>query len=228
MATLAPETKTVRLARRIAGFLFLPQKADYLSIFGKPLRILVAILIVPLAVLAFPPLVDWLIGAFTGWWPLSSLSAKWNTWDSWMSFGSLCLELGLVLLLGGSVFGQWLTSKSQEVLQVAENKIESAAAQRVDEAGQELVDKVAAYEATLLSTRLWNFPWVAWLLYRNTNAIFRLLFKKVPRVNARFLTAKMMVAFPGGLYGFLAFITFWLLVFLKVLTIYHKALAAPS
>lgn len=228
MVTTKPETKSVRLARRISGFLFLPREVDYRSTFGKPLKILVAILIIVLAVLAIPPVVDCLIGAYPDWWLLSSLSTHWNTWGRWIPCVSLCLEIWFALLIGGSVFGQWLASRSQKTLQAVQEKLESAAEKRVKEVGEVLVNRVANYEKILRSAKLWNLPLVLWRLYRNSITIFRLLFQNVPRANARFLIAKMTVAFPGGLYGFLAFITFWLLAFLKLLTIYHKALAPPS
>ncbi len=87
-----------------------------------------------------------------------------------------------------------------------------------------MVEKVESIDEIVRAAKLRTLHKDVFRIYFESKQIVDLLYRGLPRVVIRFLAAKAMIAFPGGLYGFLAFFAFLMLAILKLLTIYHKVL----
>ncbi len=134
MTSAQSETFAVRIASQFANFLLPSQKVDYQAALKKPLQFLIICLIAILALLALPPMADWLIGAAPDFGLFSSFTGQWSLWDRWLSFLIFFFELLFALFIGGSIFGQWVASASREALETAQRKFEMATARNVEQA----------------------------------------------------------------------------------------------
>ena len=224
MAASDKENLSVRLARWVAEFLLPSLERDFNAVLRRPIRLLIVGLIGLIVALCLPPMVDFLVASFPGFFLFQSFADYWPSWGRWLGFVSLLAELLFALFVGGSVFGQWISSVSQDVLDAAQERFELATHHNVEAAGAELVDSVATVEQLVRDASLASIFKDIARINKAVNRVFGLLYDGIPRRTATFIVAKVMVAFPGGLYGVLAFAIFWVLAFTKLLAVYHEAL----
>jgi len=209
-----------RVARDFAGWLFLPVDVDYQKAFKLPLQLLIIVFIVVVCILATPPVVDYLLAANWDIFPLNSIRSNPKAWGRWLPFVSIVLEFSLALLVGGSVFGEWLASNSKDAIANLQNSAEAARRHDMVDANDNLEVMIREYRTLFADITVRNFLPRMWHLYLLSRRILRFLTRDIPKVNAHFLVTKLGVAFPGGFYGVMAFSVFGLLSLVKVSGLY--------
>lgn len=224
MASDSSSDTPERIARAIAGRLFLPVEADYTRVFGAPLRLMVLVLLGSLVLLAAPPIVECL--APSSMEPFISIREDPRGWGEWLAFATVLLEVGLAIAIGGSVFGEWAAVQSRSAIDRLQESIERSATDIVSKTEDQLVSEVRAYRKLLDGISWLGLPARIGQLYKQSNQILDHVTKNAPRANARFLAAKIAVAFPGGYFGLIAFTLYCLTILTKVLTIYTSTAGA--
>ena len=215
-----------RIAQTIAQNIFLPIDANYTRLFNKPLRILVLTFFIFLLFLALPPVVDYLTGPSTIVPSLiDKIEANSSLLNYWLPFVSFSLEIFFIILVGGSVFGEWFALLSKDTLQKLQDAIIAARQEEIVDSSDELEEKIRDYFRLLIGITFRNFIPRIWELYLISNSILFFALKELPKVNAKFIVTKMSIAFPGGLYGLLSFIVFSIYSFLRVIDFYVKAVS---
>jgi len=215
-----------RLARAVAGRLFLPVEADYNRVLGVPLRVLVLLALFGIVALSAPPVVERVWDEDI--WPFDSIRASHAVWESWLPFAVTGLEILLALLIGGSVFGEWAAAHSKSALDRLQASVDASRKEDIVDAEDELEGRLRRYRMLLEGITWRNIVVRLWELFFLSRDILAFVVREVPRTNARFVTAKIGVAFPGGFFGLFAFMTFGVLSIAKVLDLYLNRVASGA
>lgn len=212
--------KTRDIAAAIANSLFLPVQANYKDYFTIPLRIIVILFFVYSCGIAAPPIID-LVISHNLYLPLVSeaLDAPIAS-RIWLAYFGFILEVLFFLMIGGSVFSEWIAAHSKKAITKFETAIEAARHSELKTTRDELTEEIRSYNELLEGINFSNFIPRLFSMYKTSNQILSLVVQDVPKVNARFLATKLAVAFPGGAYGVLAFILFGGLIQIKVALLY--------
>lgn len=200
----------------MADNLFLPVNVEYKNYFAIPLRILVLVYLLYSGIIALPPVIE-LIKANAYQLPLIGFVLE-NPefWEIWLPYINFVLEILFFLMIGGSVFSEWVAAHSKNIMDKYETAVDIARQQYLECTKDELATKIEKYYSLLEGINIRNvFPRI-YNLYNESRSIINILVHDVARVNARFLGAKLAVSFPGGFYGLFAFILFAMLVQVKV------------
>lgn len=212
-----------QIARTVAGWLFLPVHTDYRRVFKIPTQVVILLVLGTIGALAAPPVVDTMLALNPKVFPFDAIHQNPQLWDRWLSFAGVCSELIIVLLIGGSVFGEWLTARSKDAITKLESAVEAALRKELSEAGDDLTRMIRAYLDMLSGITIRNIVPRLFQLYRESRRILRFSLGDIPRINTRFLLATIGTAFPGGFYGLLAFVMFGIRMFVEVLKLYATA-----
>jgi hypothetical protein len=200
--------------------LFLPVGFDYSRVLAWPIRLLVRLLFAILLVYACPYVADLHIAYMDEHELLMSMAANKQCWNDYLAFFSFGLEIVTAILIAGAAFSEWLTTSYKSTVDEWERKIEQARHNELTDVQQEAESLLKRHFDLIRSTTLTNLLSNLPKLYKTASGFSRLVYRDVGRVNFQFLLAKALVAFPGGLYGLLAFVLFYGLCLLKVLSYY--------
>lgn len=217
-----------RIALGIANSLFLPVDRQHDQVFLFPARVAVITFFLTLIVVSLPPIVVYVTTSFCDLFPLSSMRISPGIWLTWSKFASLSIEILFVLAITGTVFGEWTAARSRSTLEELEKRFEQAQTLALTDTRDKLANELRAYMYLFSDITVSNLMVRLWQAYELSQKIARTLTNKVPQRTATFLAAKFTVAFPGGLYGLVAFVLFGLLSLTKVVQIYADQIAATS
>ena len=204
----------------IADKIFLPVNAEYENYFTVPLRILVILFFVYSAVIALPPIVDQVKESSVALPFIELIIEDPVFWKRWLPFFGLILEIMFLLMIGGSVFSEWVAAHSKETIEKYEAAVVEAKKREITEAKENLVQKIEDYNRLLEDVNYRNILPKIYKLYRASQEIINLLLNDVAQTNARFLGTKLAVSFPGGSYGIFAFVLFATLIQVKIAQFY--------
>jgi|GEM_PF-7002013 len=214
------DTTIGNLVTTIADRLFLPVNVEYSDFFTKPLRYLILVFFLYSIIIAFPPVVETIKFRSTPLPLISSIVEDPVFWKKWLPFINFLVEIVFFLMIGGSVFSEWVVTQSKTAIQRYETAMDIARKKAVVDKKDELAKELKSYYDLIDGICLSNFLKKLWLLYRGANRVTKILSEDVAKVNTRFLIAKITVSFPGGTYGLFAFILFAILVQIKVGQLY--------
>jgi hypothetical protein len=203
----------------IANGLFLPVNINYKDRFAVPLRILVALFFIYSVIIAIPSIISFvLVKENNIYLPLmTEFVNNAVVWKTWLPFVSFLLEIIFFLMIGGSVFSEWIASHSKEAIEKYETAIVKATENEVESARGALEKEIYNYNNLLKADITFSdFIPTLWDLYKISNTIMQLTVKDIPRINARFIVSKLVISFPGGTYGLVAFIIFGALIQVKI------------
>ncbi len=208
------------VVKGISEYLFLPVNADYKKCFSKPLKVIVLIYFLYVVVISFPSFVQW-EKATNIYLPLiSEVINNPGFWGVWLPYANFLLEIVFFLMIGGSVFGEWMASYSKDAIHQYGGAVEKARKKDLVLSENDLALKIRDFSSLLEGIDFKNAIQRIWQIYWKSRKILNTLLKDVPRVNARFIGAKLAVSFPGGTYGLFAFIIFGILIQTKVAQFY--------
>jgi hypothetical protein len=197
---------------------FLPDPAVEKRHYTKATNVLIVTSGLLLIVVSLPPMM-WLLDTYviapeTQSW-LSANKAYFKSWTSWLS---TALEIGIILFLGGAIFGERATKAFKEVLETYEQERNAFLANRKTELSKKIQDLDAKIVSALngRANTLSRFQ----QFYQSANELRDTLFGSVPRFQQRLITARFLVSFPGGSHGLVAFVLFVMLTVLKVVGLY--------
>lgn len=208
------------IVKGISEYLFLPVNADYKKYFSKPLKVIVIIYFFYVVTISFPCFVQWEKTAKIYLPLISKVINNPGFWSVWLPYANFLLEIIFFLMIGGSVFGEWMASYSKDVIHQYGSAVEKARQNDLVFSKNELASKIREYHNLLQGINFKNVIQRIWQIYWKSRKILNTLLKDVPRVNARFIGAKLAVSFPGGTYGLFAFIIFGILIQMKVAQFY--------
>lgn len=212
--------KATNIADALSKYLFLPTQFDYKKTFSGPLRVIVIVLFLSVLILAFPPLADWFIARKDKFTVLSSISANQQKWKDYLSYAALFIEIIVAILIGGSIFSEWVAKSYKDLIKQYEDKIMRAREAKLVSM-KENWEKILHEHITLIrDARFSNLLQTLPKLYTTANEFLKQIYGNIGKTNMRFIIAKAMIAFPGGLYGLLAFVFFYALCIIKVLIYY--------
>ncbi len=216
-------TQLKKIVISIADSLFLPVDTKYKDILMKPLRVLVLLFFAYSLIVAMPPVIE-IVKEGSFYLPFfSHILENPLFWEKWLPYINFVIEIVFFLMIGGSVFSEWVASQSKETFKKFELAVEKAKEKEILDTKDELVEKIEDYYSLFEGITLKNIIPRIWTLYRTSNRIIALLVNDVAKVNAKFLGTKLAVSFPGGAYGLFAFLLFVLLVQLKIGAFYLPA-----
>lgn len=215
-ATKAISNALQNIATSIADKLFLPMEVDYKNYFSKPIKALILVFFVYSIVIALPPVVE-IVSENNFPLPLmSSILSEPDYWATWLPFINFVLEILFFLMIGGSVFSEWIASNSKKIFEDYQAAVEDAKEEDVSRIKAKLSKELKSYYLLVEGVNIRNFFPKLFALYRASNRIVNMIVKDVPRVNASFLSSKIAMSFPGGYYGLFAFVVFGALVQVKI------------
>ena len=221
---MSAEPATTTLAQRFARFLansvFLPTRIDYGAILSRPLRWLTIFCFLTLLVLALPPVMEFIIVKFLDDEFIKNVAANQKDYKIWLSYVSFTLEIIVLLTLGGTIFGEWITAKSKDALKEYQEQLEKARTQRIGELREGLQDHILSITNAVQGAKWRNLLQTVLTISRASVSVYDILLNQVPIANRTFLMAKLYVSFPGGLYGLLSFLTIILLTITKAVQLY--------
>ena len=217
-----------KIALAIANRLFLPVNLEYDRVFHFPARVAVITFFLLLIVVSLPPIVVYVTTSLCDLFPLSSMRISPGIWLTWSKFASLSIEILFVLAISGTVFGEWTAARSRSTLEELEKRFEQAQTAALTDTRDKLADELRAYKYLFSDITVSNLIVRLWQAYERSQTVVHTLTNKVPKRTATFLAAKFTVAFPGGLYGLVAFVLFGLLSLTKVVQIYADQIASTA
>ena len=222
----AATSNAEKIALAVANRLFLRVDREYDRLFHFPARIVVIAFFLFLIVVSLPPVVAYMITQQYDVYPLHSMHTSPSDWLVWSKFASLLVEILFVLAISGTVFGEWVAVQSRSTLEEIEKRFEQAQTAALTETRDELASQIKAYRDLFSSVTVSNLLDRLWEAFWLSRTIVGTLQYAIPNRTARFLAAKFTVAFPGGLYGLVAFALFALLSLTKVVQIYAEQIAS--
>lgn len=212
--------KLDNIVSSIADRIFLPVDVEYKDYFTIPLRVLVILFFLYSLIIALPPVIE-LVKENS--FPLPFIDSVYGDpvfWKRWLPFVNLLLEVIFFLMIGGSVFSEWVAAHSKKVIEQYESAVEEARTLEITEAKDMLVEKIVNYNMLLKGITIKNVIPRTFKIYNLSREVIRLLVNDVARVNTRFLSTKLAVSFPGGAYGVFAFFVFAALIQVKIAQFY--------
>lgn len=208
------------IVKGVSEYLFLPVNADYKKYFSKFLKIIVIIYFLYVVAISFPSFVQWEKTADIYLPLISEVINNPEFWSVWLPYADFLLEIVFFLMIGGSIFGEWMASYSKDVIHQYGDAVEKARKEDLVFSRNDLALKIKEYNNLLEGISFKNAIQRIWQIYWKSREIINTLLKDIPRVNARFIGAKLAVSFPGGTYGLFAFIIFGILIQTKVAQFY--------
>ena len=99
---------------------------------------------------------DWVImdilsDAFT-----KSIAANQHLYHTWVSYIAYTLEIVVLLALGGTIFGEWITAKSQDVLTGYQEQLERVRTERVDDLREGLQEHILSISKAVKEAKVRN------------------------------------------------------------------------
>lgn len=204
----------------LADKLFLPVDFEYEDYLTTPLRILVILVFVYSLVIALPPVIDEVKKSSIALPFIISILEDPIFWKRWLPFINFFLEIVFFLMIGGSIFSEWVAAHSKETIEKFEAAVEEAKKHEVDEARKSLVKSIETYNSLLKGINIKNLIPRVYALFKESRKIINMLVNDVAKINAKFLGTKLAVSFPGGSYGVFAFILFVALIQVKIAQFY--------
>ncbi len=208
------------IVKGISEYLFLPVNADYKKYFSKPLKVTVIFYFLYVVAISCPSFVQWEKASGIYLPLVSEVINSPGFWSVWLPYASFLLEIVFFLMIGGSVFGEWMASYSKDAIHQYGDAVEKSRRKDLSFSKNELELKIREYSNLLEGISFKNAVQRIWQIYWKSRKILNTLLKDVPSVNARFIGAKLAVSFPGGTYGLFAFIIFGILIQTKVAQFY--------
>ena len=222
------QSNVEQIALAIANRLFLPIDRDYERVFRFPARIAVITFFLCLVLVSFPPIIVYISAIACDYFPFSSMRVSADVWLTWSRFALLTLEVFFVLAISRIVFGEWVAVRSKSTLEELEKRFEQAQTAALTNTRDELANQIRAYKYLFSGVTILTLIPTWWRAQALSRAILHTLTNTTPDRTARFLIAKFTVAFPGGLYGLVAFVIFGLLSFTKVIQAYVEEIASAA
>ena len=214
------DNKSQNIIASIADKLFLPVDVDYKNYFATPLRILVLVYFLYSCAIALPPVIE-IVKAGSYQLPLISLVLNDpDFWQVWLPYVNFILEILFFLMIGGSVFSEWVVAHSKKIIDKYGKAVESARKNDIVDVKDELTQRIKEYYSLLEGINITNSLPRLYALYKTSRSVIGVLMSDVAKVNAKFLSTKLAVSFPGGFYGLFAFVLFALLVQVKIAQFY--------
>jgi hypothetical protein len=212
--------KLENIVSSLADKIFLPVDVEYKNYFSVPLKALVILFFIYSSIIALPPIIDLVKdNAF----PLPFIDSVYSNpafWKRWLPFLDFFIEAIFFLMIGGSIFSEWVVAHSKAIIDKYEIAVEAAKTQELAEAKEVLVKSIMNYNMLLKGITIQNLIPRVFEIYKASREVIDLLVNDAARVNARFLATKLAVSFPGGAYGVCAFVLFAALIQVKVAQFY--------
>lgn len=212
--------KASALGTALSKYFFLPTQFDYRTCFTLPIRIVIIVFFVVLIVLAAPPVIDIIISHQDRIPVFLSVQIHKQVWLDYVEYVSFLLEIAIAFLIGGSIFAEWATNYYKAAVETYEKKIIEARENNLTELKEESEQLIKRHMEILSQMTAINFIASLCELWKTSMRFINLMYRDVGRVNSIFLMTKALVSFPGGLYGLLAFISFYTLCVLRVVSYY--------
>lgn len=212
--------KLENIVSSLADKIFLPVDVEYKNYFSVPLKALVILFFIYSSIIALPPIIDLVKdNAF----PLPFIDSVYSNpafWKRWLPFLDFFIEAIFFLMIGGSIFSEWVVAHSKAIIDKYEIAVEAAKTQELAEAKEVLVKSIMNYNMLLKGITIQNLIPRVFEIYKASREVIDLLVNDAARVNARFLATKLAVSFPGGAYGVCAFVLFAALIQVRVAQFY--------
>ncbi len=197
----------------------LPISFDYTKKLHKPLLCLILFLFSSLIFLSLPPVIDFLISKFTIG-IIDLIVKNKNIFVRWLPCCIYITEIIILLFLGGSIFGESVALSVGNRLKKLEGDIDINAISQIEQIYPELTQLIENYKQLIEGITYKNFVCKVYTGYKLSNIILNYVYNDIPTRHIKFIRAKTLIAFPGGLYGFIAFVFIWLLSILKLISTY--------
>lgn len=209
-----------KFARLYVKYLFLPTRLELRGPLSKFWLFFLVFAFIVVVVLAAPPVIEFIL--CTQLSPDERVSLKGNEKIllEWLSFVSIFLEVTIALAIGGSIFGERLANKFKKAVTAYEESrtlvLEARKTGLNDEISKTVDAIIDLFSNKTLLQFVSNIPKL-WKLAKNLR---RMLFDEMPTFQRRYITLMMYSTFPGGLYGLIAFLSFFALSIIKVFQLY--------
>jgi len=145
-------------------------------------------------------------------------------WTKWLPYYNLVLEIVFFLMIGGSVFSEWISIHSKTIIEKYENSVEEAKTKEITLIKDDLTLRIKQYNSLFKDISIKNFIHKMYEIHKESKIIINILVNDVGKTNANFLGSKLAVSFPGGLYGLFAFFIFGLLIQFKIGQLYLSSI----
>lgn len=197
-----------QFTKRIIDCLFLPTRTNHRVFLSRPLLLLVILPAIAYAVLSLPVIqrLVWQYG-YTHWNMKLIIPDK-DIAKAWFESLSFVLDLFVAILIGGSIFGERLAKSFEESVKKYEEAREVLLGNKAANIAIDLetsIKKIQRIRSEKTITMLKHLPG----LIKEMKNIYNLAFKQVPNFYKRYLRFVFYSSFPGGLYGFSAFLLFF-------------------
>jgi hypothetical protein len=204
-------------------YLFLPTSIDYRGRLTTPLLYMAIIIIIVFAVISLP-LIQKIV--WMQYFPSNEKAIIFENKDvtkSWFDSISYILDLTVALLIGGSIFGEKLANSFRGSIIEYEKARKVFHGDKTIELTTDIglavkcsIEKVNELRSGTILSRLKNIFGIT----QELRKIYRLAFSKVPRFYYSYIRFVLYSSFPGGLFGLLAFVTFFISSALKLVGMY--------
>lgn len=151
----------------IANRFFLPVDIEYKDYFSTPLRIIVITFFLYSLIIAIPPIVDFVKIEKLRLPFIYSVYRDPVFWKRWLPFTNLLLEVLFFLMIGGSVFSEWVAIHSQKVIDEYQSAVEKSKNLEMTEAKEILIEKVNKYNLLLKGITIKNIIPRIYAIYIN-------------------------------------------------------------